>query len=580
MRLSLAFFVAAAALSAAEPEPQILAPVATPQVAPEVKDTVVTSKFTPTASAPAFGTPSWFRHTFKTPTQPKIELRNPTRLSDFVVDGKLELSLRSYTDLVLANNTDVSIERLSVELDRNAIMRAYWIFDPTFLGTFTTTRTQVPLTQRIDRDPNTGTAILNQSDFVVSSLSQPARFTFDQMLPTGTRYTVGFSASKSSTNSRNQLFNPLINSGLNINLQQPLLRNRGMYLTKLPVTIARSRLRVGEYNIEGNLLRLVADAENAYWEVILRREDLSVQEKALSLAEQSLKRAQRELELGAISALEIYQPEAQYANYRILVTQARFRLQQAETTLKRFIGADLDPQYRDLPVSLTEAIEPPVETKLDREALVERAFRQRPDLKARKQLLDVDDLSVQNAANALKPDFALTGQYSSTGQGILWTQNNLGYAPGGFGDALGQLFGFGFPTYGFGLRLSLPLRDRRASADYADAVVNKRLDLLRLRSAEQLARQDVLNAISSVESSRASVELAKIALDFAQKRVDADQKRYDLGTITLFFLLQSQTDLARAESDLVNQAVLYRRNLLNLQRITGELLTERNISIQ
>jgi outer membrane protein TolC len=128
--------------------------------------------------------------------------------------------------------------------------------------------------------------------------------------------------------------------------------------------------------------------------------------------------------------------------------------------------------------------------------------------------------------------------------------------------------------------LSLPLRDRRASADYADAVVNKRLDMLRLRSAEQVARQDVLNAISSVESSRASVELAKIALDFAQKRVDADQKRYDLGTITLFFLLQSQTDLAQAESNLVNQAVLYRRNLLNLQRITGELLTERNITIQ
>jgi outer membrane protein TolC len=577
MRSSLLFLVAAALLCAAEPEPQILSPVPTPQVTPQVKDTQVTSKFTPTASAPAFGTPSWFRHTFRTPTQPKIELRNPTRLTDFVVDGKLELSLRSYTDLVLANNTDVSIERLSIELDRNAIMRAYYIFDPNFLGTFTTTRTQVPLTQRIDRDPSTGGVILNQSDFVVSSLSQPARFTYDQLLPTGTRYTVGFSASKSSTNSRNQLFNPLINSGLNVNLQQPLLRNRGMYLTKLPVTIARSRLRVGEYNIEGNLLRLVTDAENAYWDVILRREDLSVQEKALSLAEQSLKRAQRELELGAISALEIYQPEAQYANYRILVTQARFRLQQAENTLRRFIGADLDPQYRAMPLSLTEAIAPPVETKLEPEPLVERAIRQRPDLKARHQLLDVDDLNVQNAANSLKPDFALTGQYSSTGQGIFWTDN--GYAPGGFGNAVGQLFGFGFPTYGFGLRLSLPLRDRRASADYADAVVSKRLDMLRLRSAEQTARQEVLNAISSVESSRASVELAKIALDFAQKRVDADQKRYDLGTITLFFLLQSQTDLAQAESNLVNQAVLYRRNLLNLQRITGDLLTERNITI-
>jgi len=55
------------------------------------------------------------------------------------------------------------------------------------------------------------------------------------------------------------------------------------------------------------------------------RENLLVQEKALKLADESLKRSRRELELGAISSLEIYQPEAQFANAQIFVTQARFR---------------------------------------------------------------------------------------------------------------------------------------------------------------------------------------------------------------------------------------------------------------
>jgi outer membrane protein TolC len=142
------------------------------------------------------------------------------------------------------------------------------------------------------------------------------------------------------------------------------------------------------------------------------------------------------------------------------------------------------------------------------------------------------------------------------------------------------MFSFGFPVYGFGLRLTLPIRDRRAAADYADAVVTKRADLLRVRSAEQTARQEVLNAISRVESSRASVELARVALDLAQKRVEADQKRYDLGTITLFFLLDSQNALTQAQSALVNQSVNYRKNLVTLQRLTGELLAERGIRIQ
>ena len=44
-----------------------------------------------------------------------VELQPPARLADFVQDGKLELSLRAYLELVMANNTDIAIQKLSVE---------------------------------------------------------------------------------------------------------------------------------------------------------------------------------------------------------------------------------------------------------------------------------------------------------------------------------------------------------------------------------------------------------------------------------------------------------------------------------
>ena len=50
------------------------------------------------------------------------------------MDGKLELSLRDYLDLVLANNTDIQIQRLSVEQPRNAILRGFRVFDPLLSG--------------------------------------------------------------------------------------------------------------------------------------------------------------------------------------------------------------------------------------------------------------------------------------------------------------------------------------------------------------------------------------------------------------------------------------------------------------
>ena len=187
--------------------------------------------------------------------------------------------------------------------------------------------------------------------------------------------------------------------------------------------------------------------------------------------------------------------------------------------------------------------------------------------------MDVDDLNIKLYTNRLKPDLRLTGGYGSYGRGgtfynrqnVFWadgTSNTvISVVPGGLGDALNQLFAFGYPAWNFGVTLNLPLRDRAASADYADAVVNKRLDLLRLRSQEQQARLDVVNAITQVERSKASIELARVALDLAQKRIDAEQKKFDLGTTTLFFVLDAQTQLNASQSNLVNQTVTHRRNL-------------------
>jgi outer membrane protein TolC len=209
--------------------------------------------------------------------------------------------------------------------------------------------------------------------------------------------------------------------------------------------------------------------------------------------------------------------------------------------------------------------------------------RLRPEIRSVDESIVADDLSLKLQTNLLRPDFSLRGSYISTGRGgtqFLGAGSNRVVVPGGFGDALDQMFGFGFPIYSFGLQMRLPIRDRAATANYADAVLNKRRDLLTRRSTEQNVRQQVLNAISQVESSKASVKLAAVARDFAQKQLDAEQKKYDLGTSVIFFVLDAQTRLVNAEAALVNQTVQYRRNQLNLLRVTGELLDERGIKVQ
>jgi outer membrane protein len=525
---------------------------------------------------PLFPTPAYFKRRFETPST-RVELRMPVRLNEYVTEGKLELSLKSYLDLVLANNPDVSVIRLQVETAQNAITRAASLFDPLLIARFNASRSSTPTDNTL-----AGAAVLSQ-------LNQPLNINYTHTMETGTQLNFGFTGTKTSNNNAFQFLNPNLSSSLGFNVTQPLIRGFGRQVTRLPITIAQGRLRNAEFNFEDNLINLLVAAENAYWDVIAARENLRVQEEALKLNDTSLKRSQRELELGAISQLEIYQPQAQYANAEIFVTQARFRLAQAEDALRRQIGADIDESVRNMPIVLTESVTALAgPANFNREELVATAIRKRPDLRVARQNLDIDDLGIRSATNALRPDVSLTAGVTGLGRSGVFTRPITPGTPippaallaGGINTALGQTFGFDYPTYTGGVVVRFPVRDRRAAADFADSLVAKKLDTYRLRAAEQNARLQVLNAINNVENSRASVELAKNARDLAQKRVEAEQKRYELGATTIFFVLAAQTDLTTAESNLVRETVNFRRNLLQLYQRTGQLLDERGIVVQ
>ncbi len=525
--------------------------------------------------APSFPKAAYFRDHFTSPST-RVELQAPVRFDDFRVNGALELSLRSYLELVLANNTDIAIQRLALETPRNAILRAFGTFDPVFTSSF-----------NANRQKSASTSVL-QGATLLSSLSQRLNTGYQQTLDSGTQFNVNLNGTKDSSNDAFRTFNPALNATMQFGFTQPLLRNRGASITRLPIMVARSQLRRSEYDLRDQLMRLITVAETAYWDVVEARENLNVQREYLKLTDVALKRAQRELELGALSPLEIYRPQQQYANAEIAVSRFEYQLAQREDALRRQMGADLIPEVRRLPIVLTETVSPVLDSRpFNKEGLVESALATRPDLRAQLQTLDIDELQIKQATNNMRPDLALTANYSAQGRGGTFydRQNVFGQSqlvrvvPGGLGDAMDQLFGFTLPTYSFGLTLRLPLRDRSRTADLADALVRKKTDSLRARNVEQTIRLEVLNAINQVEAAKKGVELARVAVDFAQKQVEAEQKRYDLGVTIMYFVLLAQTDLANAQSDLLRNIISYRRNVLTLLRVTGQLLEERGVIV-
>jgi outer membrane protein len=470
---------------------------------------------------------------------------------------------------------------LSVETPKNAIMRAFATWDPQAQASFTDQKSTTPSTGAL------------QGASTVVSLNQPANFSYSQTLPSGMQYSVSFYASKSTTNSSFATLNPALSSNFSVNVTQPLIRNRGNYVNRLNLMMARSRLKGAEYTLRANLLQSLNTAENAYWDVVQARENLRVQESARKLADESLKLSQKQLELGAISPLDIYNPEQQLATAELGVSQARYALALVEDTLRRQMGVDLDPAVRKLPIEVTETVDLPLDAiSYDAEREVDKAIAGRPELKAAGVNLDIDDMGIAQAKNEILPNLSLIGQYTTQGVGGIFYQrtnvfDNSGAAstivtkiPGGFGDTLSQMFGFGYPVYSLGATLSLPIKSHGAVADMADALVSKKRDALTLRTTQQQVRLDVLTAMTNLEMSKESVKLASVARDFAQKNLDAENQKYQLGTDPVLFVLQAQNTLVQAESSVVTNQVNMRRSLLNLLTRTGELLDERGILIQ
>ena len=534
------------------------------------------------AQLSSFPKPQYFRETLFRKPEAKVELKDPVRLKDFVVGDKLELSLKSYLELVMSNNTNIQIQMLSIETPKNAIQRAFGAWDPTGVASFSSSRSK--------RVP---TGVLDGTQTVSSSLTQPFSARVSQTLDTGTSYTAQFGATKSASNNSLNSYNPSISSNMQLQVQQPLLRGRGRFVNRIQLMTARSNLRISEYNLRQTLTNLVQQAENAYWAVIQASGSLKVAEGARKVASDYLDYMQKQLDLGALSPLDIYNPQTQLASADLNLANARFNLLTAEDALRLQIGADLDPDVRKLPLVLTETVDIANIDALsfDSEQTVAKAIANRPDLKATAMRLDNDDLSIANARNGLLPSLNLTGTYQTQGVGgIYYQRQNIftdGLAstitnviPGGFGDALSQMFGFNYPVYTVGLTLNLPLKSRTAAMQLADALVSKKQDALNLRNNQQGVRLSVLQAITNVNGSKEQLKLARTQEHFAQLNLDAMNQKYALGTEIPTNVIRAQQDLTLAQNSVVQQQVSLRRNLTTLLTQTGELLDERGIVVQ
>ena len=511
-------------------------------------------------------------HDMATPQVRSDKLGAPEHLRTYVVDGKLTLSLRDAVVLTLENNSFVRVQETQVDFSKFALLGAHSPFDPSVTGSYITNNSTFPPQTTLG-----GTGVV----LATKSITRSTQLTYSQTFETGTNVQAGLSSSHYSFNNSSitstGILDPTVNSTLNFQFTQPLLKNGWLFANQAPLVIARRNLEQSRANFAAEVSNNILQAVGQYWSVVEAQGNLEVARSSMDAAEATYKRDKRALELGALPPLDIYRSESQVASRRVQVIQSEYALKQAEDALRMTIGADQDPNIQALDLLLTEKPDPVGELRaIDSATALQQALTKRPELGANRAALANDASSIRLAHNHLLPELDLTGIYASNGLGgTLLTGPNQSLS----NSSQSQLGNFKYPTYGAQLSLTLPIRNRAAQAELGNALVSRRSDLYNERNLREQVELDVSNAVHQLEQAKLSIAAGKEALDLAKKTMAAEQRKYDLGSETIFFVLEAQTELASAELGLLQAQVNYQLAVAGLDHATGELLEPYHVQI-
>ncbi|HLZ40038.1 MAG TPA: TolC family protein [Candidatus Sulfotelmatobacter sp.] len=507
-----------------------------------------------------------------TPQVRSSKLSTPDNLRTYVVNGKLRLSLRDAVELTLENNSFVRVQETGIEFAKFALLGAHAPFDPVVTGSYNANNSTFPPQTTL---AGTGVTLASKS------ITKSAAINYSETFETGTNFQAGLNSIRNSFNNTGinniGILNPFINSTFNLQFTQPLLRNGWLFANRAPLVIARRNLQQSQASFAAEVNNNILQAVEQYWAVVEAQGNLDVARSSMDAAEATYKRDKRALELGALPPLDIYRSESQVASRRVQVIQSEYAVKQAEDQLRMTIGADQDPYFEALDLELTEKAEPVGDLRtVDAATALQLALTKRPELDAVRAALTIDETRIHLAHNHLLPELDLTGLYASNGLG--GTQfNTAGQTVSN--SSISQLFGFNYPTYQAQLSITLPLKNRAAKSELGTALVSRRNDLYNERQIREQVILDIRNAVHQLEQSKLSIAASKDALDLANKTMASEQRKYELGSGTIFLVLEAQTEVAAAQQSLLQAEVGYQIAVASVDRATGELLDPYHIQI-
>ncbi|MEJ2232249.1 MAG: TolC family protein [Nitrospirales bacterium] len=161
----------------------------------------------------------------------------------------------------------------------------------------------------------------------------------NQRLLTGGSYDLTFETNRNSVaGTTSFLFNPSYSSNLRFNLTQSLLRNFGPSINKTQITLAQNAADIEQLTLINQVLLVIAQVEETYWELVFARENLKVARATLQASEELLASNRAKVKAGVMADVEALQAQAGVANQIEQILLAQKTVKDQEDQLRRLLS--------------------------------------------------------------------------------------------------------------------------------------------------------------------------------------------------------------------------------------------------
>ena len=478
---------------------------------------------------------------------------------------------------------------LSVQLAGSAIPN----LDPVFYSQLSYSHSTTPLTS----------SYLIGTNSLVNT-QKGWTYGIQQGFMTGTSATLGVSNTFGQwQNSPNNDFNPTTTASLSLSVTQNLLKGFRPSINNREIRIAKNQLKVSDLTFELQVTTTVANVASLYWDLVSYNDVLKVRQQTLDLNTKLYEDNKRRADLGAIAPIDIIQAEAEMKGAEQDVKSAESSVLQQEMTLKSVLtrSSFSSPLIAAARIVPTDRLEMPAQEPVRPiQDLISEALSGRPELEQSRIGLEDTRISMMGVKDALLPTLSASLSTSNVGQaGQLNSLNQLvalptgGYASvphnvanvnqfflGGYGTVLDQIFSRKFPNYSASIALTVPIRNRSAQADLIAQQLQYRQSQIQDKQLQNNIKVSVMNDYTALTLARAAWESAVEATRLQVQTQTGTRRKYELGTATILdVVITQQTTVARqlSEANALNQ---YMHAKLNLQSVTGRILSDYNVSIE